>query len=75
MTDLIRAATPNQRIVVVSAFIAILVFGVVVACSTKERATMELTENNAVTATAITATAILPMDTSAPTKTATFALG
>ena len=70
MTDFIRAATPNQRIAVVSVFIAILVFGVVALGSTKERKTMELTENNAVTATAIP-----PMDTSAPTKTATFALG
>jgi len=31
MTDFIGAATPKQRIAVVSAFIAILVFGVVVA--------------------------------------------
>ena len=70
MTDFIGAATPKQRIAVASALIAILVFGVVVACSTKERTTMELTENNAATATAIP-----PIDTSAPTKTATFALG
>ena len=70
MTDLFRAATPKQRIAVASAFIAILVFGVVVLGSMKEKKTMELTENNAVTKAAIP-----PMDTSAPTKTATFALG
>ena len=70
MTDFIRAATPNHRIAAVSVFIAILVFGVVVSCSTKERTTMELTENNAVTEAAIP-----PRDTAAPTKTATFALG
>ena len=70
MTDFIRAATPNQRFAVVSVFIAILVFGVVACGSAKERKTMELTENNAVTEAAIS-----PMDTSAPTKTATFALG
>ena len=70
MTDLFRVATPNQRIAVVSVFIAILVFGVVVFDSMKERRTMELNENNAVTEAAIP-----PMDTSAPIKTATFALG
>jgi hypothetical protein len=70
MMDLIKATTPNQRIAVVSAFLAILVFGVVACGSTKERKTMDLAENNA-----ITATAIPPMDTSAPIRTATFALG
>jgi hypothetical protein len=70
MTDLIRAATSNQRIAVISAFVAILVFGVVVLGLTKQRKTMELTENNVVTEAATPLT-----DTSAPTKTATFALG
>ena len=70
MTNLIRAATPKQRMAVLSAFIALLVLGVVVLGSTKERKTMELTENNAVTEAATP-----PRGTSAPTKTATFALG
>jgi hypothetical protein len=70
MTDFIKAATPNQRIVAVSALIAILVFGVVACGSTKERETMRLTENNAVTEAATPLT-----DTAAPVETATFALG
>ena len=70
MTDFVRAATPTQRIAVASAIIAILVIGVVACGSAKERKTMELTENSAVTAAAIS-----PMETSAPTQTATFALG
>ena len=70
MTDFVRAATPTQRIAVASAIIAILVCGVVVSCSAKEGKRMELTENCAVTAAAIP-----PMETSAPTQTATFALG
>jgi hypothetical protein len=68
--DLIKATTPTQRIVAASALIVLLVWGVIVLNSTKERETMRLTENNAVTEAATPLT-----DTSAPVETATFALG
>jgi hypothetical protein len=70
MMDLIKATTPNQRIVVASALLATLVFGVVACGSTEERETMERAENDV-----ITEAATPTIDASAPIETATFALG